>query len=234
MLGMATFSKRSRSVAEYFETLIRQQVYGPGDKLPTLDEMAELLKVSRSTIREGLAALVAQGLVEAHHGKGYFVSGSVPKGLTEGASQDLGQVLFVRCLVEVPAAKLAAQNRTEAHLEALAHALAVMRDAPRDATLDADLSFHLTIAEASGNRVLHAVMSSIAALVRDTMRYSRPIAGTDRTLYEKHWELFEAIERRDPRAAEQSMHSHLFDTAARLKVLIPEAWALSSFPEAQR
>jgi GntR family transcriptional repressor for pyruvate dehydrogenase complex len=233
MLGVATFAKRSRSVAEYFETLIRQHVYGPGDKLPTLDEMAALLKVSRSTIREGLAALVAQGLVEVRHGKGYFVSGAAPRGLGSPTSQDLGQVLFVRCLVEVPAAKLAARNRTTAHVEVLRQALETMRAGSREATLDADLAFHLAISEASGNRVLYAVMASIATQVRETMRYSRPIAGTDSTLYEKHRALFLAIEKQDPKDAEQLMHSHLFDTADRLKVLIPEAWALSSFAGAE-
>ncbi len=231
MVSKFPLTKRSNQVAEYFESLIRQGIYKQGDKLPTLAEMAKVLQVSKSTIREGLAVLVAQGLIDVRHGSGYFVRNSPPE-IQEGGVEprDLGQVLFVRLLLEVPAAKLAAQNRMEEHLYGMVKTLDQMRIGPMEKAVAADLEFHMAIADASQNAVLREVIRSLSSPMQYTMKYSRAIAGIDSDLYQKHADLFAAIRDGDSKKSERLMHAHLYDTAERLKILVPESWALVPFP----
>lgn len=223
MASKIAVTTRSNQVADYFESLIRQRIYSPGDKLPTLQEMANVLHMSKSTIREGLAALVAQRLIEVKHGSGYFVrlEESTEDELEEHS--DLGHVLFVRLLLEVPAAKMAACNRDLDHLAAMARHLDQMRTGPLDQAIAADLAFHLVIAEASGNPILDNVIRSLSAKTRATLKYSRALAGAEGDLYRKHLDLFEAIRDRDGIKAERLMYDHLHDTAERLKILVPGA-----------
>ena len=212
---------RSHQVTEYFETLIRQHIYEPGDKLPTLQEMARVLGVSKSTIREGLAALAAHGLIEVRHGSGYFVH-SLQRETPDNTEpkRDLGQVLFVRLQLEVPAAKLAAKNRTDEDLHKLGRCLDRMRLGSLSEAISADLEFHLVVAEASGNGVLRDVIASLSEQTRSTIKYSRALAGTEGDLFQKHVDLFEAIRVQDDVQAESLMHAHLYDTAQRLRVLV--------------
>lgn len=227
MVAKPFVAKRSNQVAEYLESLITQNVYHPGDKLPTLHEMAELLQVSKSTIREALAALVAQDLIDVRHGIGYFVKSTSSGVVVEGRkTRDLGQVLFVRLLLEVPATKLAAQNRGKPHLALLNQSLEAMRTESAEELVNADLAFHLAVGEATQNAVLQELIHSLAPLMRETMKVSRAIAGTRDSLYNKHLDLYHAIVEKDSIKAERLMHDHLHDTAERLKILVPEAWAL--------
>ncbi|MHB1610909.1 MAG: FadR/GntR family transcriptional regulator [Sulfobacillus sp.] len=226
MITKPFVAKRSNQVAEYLESLITQNVYRPGDKLPSLQEMAALLKVSKSTIREALAALVAQDLIDVRHGKGYFIKQNAAPSQEPILVRDLGEVLFVRILLEVPAAKLAAQNRTADHLVLLKQSLEAMHTAEKEEGMKADLRFHLMIGEATQNAVLQDVIQSLAPLMQETMKFSRAIAGTHSTLYHKHLDLYNAIMEKDSLRATQFMYDHLNDTAQRLKILVPEAWAI--------
>lgn len=230
MISKLPVTKRSNQVAEYFESLIRKGVYKPGDKLPTLQEMAEVLDVSKSTIREGLAALAAIGVIDVRHGSGYFVREAQTE-TEEGQDtlHDLGQVLFVRQLLEVSAARLAAQHRTPDQLQKMENCLKGMREGPVNTTIAADLGLHQVIAEASGNMVLANVIGSLSEPMQATMKLSRALAGTEGDLYAKHLELFHAIEQHDVENAARLMYEHLFETAERLKVLVPEMRARRPF-----
>ena len=221
MVPNLTLVKRSSQVSEYFLSLIRQGVYQPNDKLPSLQEMARVLKVSKSTIREGLAALVARGVIDVRHGSGYFVR---PSNFASTGSQDglpdLGQVLSVRELLEVSAARLAALNRDETHLTGMAGCVERMRTDDWDEAINADLEFHLLIAAASGNQVLDQVIGSLSTHTKATMKLSRAIAGTLDDLHQKHWELYRAIHDKDEKRASGLMKAHLRETAERMKVLL--------------
>ncbi len=60
-------------VADLLE-MIRTEGYEPGQQLPPVDRLVEHLEVGRSTVREALRVLQAQGVVEIVHGRGIFVS----------------------------------------------------------------------------------------------------------------------------------------------------------------
>lgn len=65
--------KASDTVSDYIESLINQNEYLPGDRLPTIKEWAERLNVSVGTIREATHILKTKGLIEVRQGEGIFV-----------------------------------------------------------------------------------------------------------------------------------------------------------------
>ena len=68
-------TKLSEQTADrLYEMIVDEQLYAPGSKLPNENELSEALKVSRTTLREAISFLVAQGVLEIRRGKGTFVS----------------------------------------------------------------------------------------------------------------------------------------------------------------
>ena len=63
-----------RSIANTLQTEIAQELYRPGDKLPTEAELADRFGVNRHTVRQGLASLAEAGIVHARRGSGVFVA----------------------------------------------------------------------------------------------------------------------------------------------------------------
>ena len=60
------------------EMITEEQLYAPGSKLPNENELSALLQVSRTTLREAISFLVAQGVLEIRRGKGTFVAATMP------------------------------------------------------------------------------------------------------------------------------------------------------------
>ena len=229
MISKPFLGSRSKQVADYFQSLIRQQIYKPGDKLPPLHEMAEILHVSKSTIREALAALVAQDLIDVKHGKGYFVRAN-PSAVDDAVNaKNLSEVLFARIALEVPAAGLAAIHRQVDHLQRLEACLANMRAEETEQRVRADLNFHTIMAEATGNTVMEGLIKSLAPMMEKTMKFSRTIAGSEGDVHQKHWDLYQAIDAQDGPIARHLMFQHLRDTAVRLEKLLPGPWNFQLF-----
>ena len=66
-----------------YEMIVEERVYAPGSKLPNENELSEELKVSRTTLREAISFLVAQGVLEIRRGKGTFVAEDMPEPVIE-------------------------------------------------------------------------------------------------------------------------------------------------------
>jgi len=148
---------------------MRGGTLAPGDKLPTESEIMGEFGVSRTVVREALSKLQASGLVQTRHGVGTFVLGSssaTPFRINAEQLETLNDVIAVlelRMGLEVEAAGLAAQRRTEQNLEAMREALAAFSsalDAGRDA-IGADYQFHLEIARATRNQHFVAMMGAL-------------------------------------------------------------------------
>ena len=61
-----------------YEMIVDEQRYAPGSKLPNENELSRNLQVSRTTLREAISFLVAQGVLEIRRGKGTFVAEELP------------------------------------------------------------------------------------------------------------------------------------------------------------
>jgi DNA-binding FadR family transcriptional regulator len=220
-------SRQARRPREHVEEQLREAIlsgtFGQGDKLPTEAELARQFAVSRTTVREALRSLAAAGLISKVPGVagGSFVQSIDHRALGSalGASLDailrLGsvtrdEVAQMRRLLELPAAALAAEHRTETDLERLSEILAreSRAEAGDPALADLDVSFHSAVAEASGNRVLASVVAALH-------RVARPAAALEaaspagRAAAAHHRAVADAVAAGDATAAADAMAAHL-------------------------
>ena len=96
-------AKLSEKTADkLYELILDEQRYGPGSKLPNENELAEALGVSRTTLREAISFLVAQGVLQIQRGRGTFVAEKLPEGAVDlTALQDLHSMVRAQDLFEM-------------------------------------------------------------------------------------------------------------------------------------
>jgi GntR family galactonate operon transcriptional repressor len=205
------------------ETLGRRILAGQIAEGETLDpgRLGEDFTVSRTVVREALQTLKAKGLVDARQKRGTFVQArshwnlldldlvrwQFEGGENSGLLQDLSEV---RGMLEPACARLAALRRTPQDLLALEEALdAMSRAAQGDGdAVAADLSFHRAVLTATHNEMVVRVEVVLSAglAARDTLVHG---AVQDDDPTPAHAAVAEAIEQRDPDAAERATQALL-------------------------
>ena len=194
-----------------------------GDKLPPETELAQQFGVSRPTVREALGALVAAGLIRKIPGVagGSFVNSVTPDSLSAMlresmdtivrlGSLDIDELTSMRRVLEVPAASWAARNRQEHQVATLQEIVERQRtttiDDPDIIVYDRD--FHVTISQASGNRLLSAFVSAIHETTRPA-RFLGVTPEVGRQTVKQHMAILGAIRDGSPGAAADAMDEHL-------------------------
>jgi DNA-binding FadR family transcriptional regulator len=205
--------------------------YAAGERLPTEDELARKLGVSRPSLREGLKALARKGLVEARTRRGTIALGrehwdSLDADVlrwTASAPPDhafLLGLIELRGIMEPAAARLAASRATPAQILDIERAFQGMVDSlPHD--VDAchhhDLAFHRSIFAACGNAMLHRFYDAISALLLTLFRASTQARESYQSSLAEHGAVAAAIRRRRPEEAEAAMHKLLAGTVRDLE-----------------
>lgn len=188
--------------------------FATGAALPGERALASSLGVSRPLVREALANLAGRGLVEISPGRGTFVKSVTGFGRLDSIDlmrySTARQVVEARVILESQAARLAAERATPAQIELMTAALDRM-DSSRDPVERGrlDLAFHLTIARASHNPVIEAMLRSIAPLMVQLMMRSIGDGTTASLSHPLHYECLNAIRDRNPEEAEKAMIKHL-------------------------
>ena len=212
-----------QQVADQLMERILDGSLAAGDRLPTEGELSTVFGVSRSTVREALRTLASRDLIVTSRGTvgGSFVSRVEAEqvsayletsiGLMSGGDGiSLGQMLEARELVEVPAARLAAERRRPEHLEQLRQAMALeQRVGGRGERFERNKHFHGIVLEASGNSLLALVNDPLFRVLR--ARFSRPEMPSEywEMVNEDHAEVVRLIEGQDLEGAAEAMRSHL-------------------------
>jgi GntR family transcriptional repressor for pyruvate dehydrogenase complex len=206
-------------------------VLEPGSRLPTEQQLSTTLGVSRNVIREAIAQLRADGLVEARQGVGAFVLAPEQRAairIDRQTLQEAGNIerLFeLRSILETEAARLAAMRRTSQQLVAIKAHLERMGGEEKweDGSIDADLAFHREVARATGNSYIHTFISFVCEQIRQTIyiaRSTNPLHDLVRVNVAEHVRIFEALRDRDSEAAASAMRSHISGAAQRVGVKI--------------
>ncbi len=213
----------SDQVAETLRAELTAGRWKPGRRLPAEVELTATFGVSRTVIREAIAALAADGLVEARQGAGVFVL-SHPSTSLGALALDMDSkdsialsVLEVRLALEVESAGLAAVRSSAAHEAAMQEAIFEYERLLRlgQPTGPADLSFHRAIASATGNPFYVEMLDVLGrrAIPCDvTSPYGTEKALTtdyQTMLQREHLGILAAITARDPDAARDAMRQHL-------------------------
>lgn len=200
----------SRIVAQV-EGLIEARRLEPGDRLPPERELAQLLNVSRPSLREALKTLEARGRVRIRHGVGVWVQPGDPGLRLVGAQQmGLRELFAMREVLEVPAAAWAADTATPdggERLVRLVNAMERLRDI--EELGGADVEFHTLIAELAGNRFLQQTVGVLHEMLRESMRTTLTIPGRRQRSHVEHRRIAGAIAASDAVAARRAMRGHI-------------------------
>ena len=214
-------------IARVLEREITDGNLGRGDRLPTESTLAEEFGVSRNVVREAIARLKHDGLVESKQGLGAFVSANpslafrIDADTLLGAS-DLLHVFELRAEVEAGAAALAAERRTAAQLGGIRRSLDDMAQAitEGDDGVPADAAFHRAIAEAANNPLYRDFMIFLSVHVSRSITVARRHSALHDAwtpkVQREHERIFQAIVEQNPTAAREAVRQHLIGAAERL------------------
>ncbi len=212
-------NKVYEEVAKQIERLILKKLR-PGDKLPSERELAEMLKVSRSSIRDAIRSLELVGLVEPRQGAGTIVrevtSGSVVNSFEDALMRRrelVSELLDFRRMLEPPLAARAATHASEADVSEMEDILQRQYEKQRrgEAAVAEDAEFHYSIALASDNSVVLKVIDILMDLLRESRERSLQVEGRAQKSLAGHRRILAAIKRRDAEAARDAMRHHIED-----------------------
>ena len=199
------------------DRIVRGQ-FRPGHRLPTERELVREIGVSRTSVRAGLQALAAKGVLVIRHGSGTFVADGPPVLDSEPLSLLAAlhgftrkQIFEARRTLEVSIARMAAERRTPEQLAAMSDAVSGMFaacEAPQ-AFLVEDIRFHAAVGTASGNPILASVVEMISAMFYEQRRQTADRDRDLRPVAEMHWRIYLAIRDREPGRAAHLMGEHL-------------------------
>lgn len=201
-------------VARRIADLIASKQVQAGDKLPSERDLADMLQVSRPTIREAMIALEVSGIIDVRTGSGIYVA-TVPRraGITDAGVGPF-EILEMRLLIEPEACALAAERMTDTQLEELEAIFAEMQKSDQTPVVeDVDRRFHYAIAVATEN----AALASTVDWLWDLRSQSALSKGFHRLILDEgvypelkeHRSIISALKARDPQAARLAMREHL-------------------------
>ena len=189
----------------------------PGTKIPSENQLAQELGVSRMSVREALEKLVALNVITKKQGEGTFVKELSPSVYMNNllpmillTEDSLNDVLEFRKIIETEGARLCAQRCDDATLEALKKDCEEMRRHKEHASqefADADYDFHLQVAKGSGNSLIAKVYSLLTDLFRIHSEMLNEKRGPDKGPH--HERIYEAIREREPELAAIYMKRHI-------------------------
>ena len=182
-------------------------VMSPGVKYSAY-QLADLLGVSRTPVRDALLRLEEVGLIQFEARQGFRIVLPHP--------QEIADIFAVRIALEIPAVRRAASKADAATVDALKIHTAQMHSAvsadDEAALAHHDLSFHDAILAIAGNESARKIVASLRESTRllgaTTAQRSRTLADIDT----EHAPILAAIADNDPRAAEKAMRDHLVAT----------------------
>lgn len=234
-LTVATKVERKPKLSAHVAASLRSQILagdiGVGQKLPTESQLTETFGVSRTVIREAVANLAADGLVESRQGAGIFVC-ERPAMAFSSITQDIGMkishalnVIEVRMGLEIESAGLAAQRRNAAQEAAIQEAFFEFDRllAMGEATGRSDFMFHRAIAAATNNPFYVEVLDALG--MRAIPCDITSPWGTDSLLtreyqvmlQREHLAILKAISAGDAEAARAAMRAHLTESQRRYR-----------------
>jgi len=192
----------------------------PGDKLPPERELAEALRVSRSSIRDAIRSLELMGLVEPRQGAGTVVcevsAASVISpltGLLVRQQHHIAELMDFRKMLEPGLATRAASHASTEEIAEMEAILARQEEKVRrgEVAINEDSEFHYSVAVASSNSVVLKLLDVLMDLLRDSRERSLQVRGRAQKSLVGHRRILAAIKRHDAEAASLAMRRHIED-----------------------
>lgn len=208
----------SERVAERLMGLIASGNLAPGDKLPSENEFAKALQVSRPVVREALRGLVMMGIVETKRGGGAYVTDLKPNRLMAPLSvalslqdYDIDSLFHARDLIDggiaADAARLATSEQITKLKDLVDAGYRLVGDPVGFRVMDDE--FHDLIREAASNDFLHRVSQTLYNLALELRRKASQKPEVLDQSAKDHHAIVKALSARDPEAAKEAMSRHV-------------------------
>ncbi len=226
---------KRQSLPDELAQIITRQIadgeYAVGEVLPSEQALAEYFKVSRPVVREALARLKYEGLVESKRGSGAIVcqrhaGTGYNLNIDSLSMQELGNFIEFRMIIEGEAAFRAALRRTEEQLalmEKYLNEIEISIQAGGSGT-NPDFEFHCLLATASGNPYLADFLRFVAAKLWLGVYQARYLSNQNpeaaKIVLEEHKAVFEAVKAKNADRARLAMQGHLTKSALRQGVTL--------------
>ena len=204
-------------IIQQIKTQIKDGTLKPLEKLPSERKLAILLGVSRSSVREAIQSLAFSGYLQVIHGKGTYILeiakkyDEVIKFFSNFSNYSINSLMEARIMLESEFARLAALNANQEEIniiERIANEIANSKD--MTTFFIKDLEFHLTIAKATHNPFMNALMNIIGELIYKEIHKIAEISQYIReTSIEETRGLAQAIKQRDAEKAKKLMGEHI-------------------------
>jgi DNA-binding FadR family transcriptional regulator len=212
-----------KGIVDQISKLILLGEVHPGDQLPTESEMVRQFGVSRTVVREAVKALAARGLIHAIPGKGTFVTQPASQVIVSQLQlmltledHTLEDLMVMRRILEIPTARLAAENACPAALDALTVDLERMREALGDgidfdeeAFLRWDNTFHVDLVRATQNTVLGVYLQPVILMQQVAREMLVRVPDVAVRVYGFHERILRAVKEGDGDTAAEAMREHL-------------------------
>jgi DNA-binding GntR family transcriptional regulator len=188
----------------------------PGERIVEM-RIAQQFGVSQAPVREALRDLDLLGFVVSSPFRGAIVR--------QISVEELVQLYPIRAVLEGLAARHAASRIDPATIKKLERLLATMRTAAARGdnrrAVEADFAFHLTIVEASGNRLLQQVWDRMRLATTTFLTVSKSHHSLSE-IAERHASVVDALRTQDPDAAERAMRVHIEEPGQWLRAALEE------------
>lgn len=215
-------TSRSERIVSQIKSLMLEGKLKPGDKLPPERELAEVMNVSRTSVREAIKTLSAMGLVVIRKGHGVFVSEANLESVINRVGDaliikkdEIEQLFEIRKVLETQAAHWAAERATGEEIQYInklvleAKAACDHPDTRTEVITNHDKMFHNAVIEASHNNVLAMINSGLLEALSKVRAKTMTLPGRVSQSILDHEEIARAIMARDGNRASKAMYDHI-------------------------
>ncbi|MCC8109652.1 MAG: FadR family transcriptional regulator [Planctomycetes bacterium] len=224
--------KPSDHVIQQFRDLITNKELRPGDVLPSERELAASFGIGRGYIREAIKTLELYGVFRSVPGVGTIVADLGVQSINEFINNlvqfgvhDYVELVEVRSIIEPFNAYRAAFNATDEELETIGNILEQLTSEITNEHINVQLEvdFHLEIAKASHNRIFANTISAILpGMIRMLNELDLGLDGRYISSNEEHKQIYDALVKRNPHAAERAMSNHMAKAGVHFSTRIPQ------------
>jgi DNA-binding FadR family transcriptional regulator len=208
-------------VAQKIEDMIQCGELKPGDQLPSERDIMTAFSIGRPAVREAFLALQSKGMIITENGRrarvrtpsvdNVFTTLDGVVGLMINQAESLKNLFDARVFVEVAMARHAAKVIDNARIAELKEVLDANRRAigHREQFMQTDIAFHRILFQMANNPVFDAVHAALVNWLTERWRRIDRTNATEALAYQGHLQIYQAVNKGDPDAAERVMQKHL-------------------------
>lgn len=222
--------KLYEEVMEKIVELIDTEEYRVGDRLPSVMELSNMLKVGKPSIREALSVLTTIGVLEIKHGSGIFITRFPQKFnfeykniFSEVENEQILHWLEFRKTVEAEAVELASLRATSTDIENIEKVFYEYQENIKKGKSNLGYEFHYAIAVATHNPIFIQVLSSSPPFFEKYLelntRQSLAIPPKGDFVLKEHYDILQAIKNHQPKLARKAMLKHITTIEKKVKIL---------------